>query len=317
MRVSQCAVTIFVLVLAATIVGKTDSPVTVLLKSGEKISGQSYDIDNEFKVFTLFIDDDQKKVSFSKIEAIHNEAGDNIAADLLGKFYTPGSGKWRSSSSKVFKKARQKYWTTRIEFDGGFNIPTGNYYEGIESSAGFGGNIVFALTHELGLRIMVSKPGMKINQNTFVLYSFDPNFTIVSQDFSVKATRYVLGLEYYRSVNRSRPGTEYFFLYSGLGAIKHSFQLDMTVRENSSGTTASESSKVSESNFVTNIGLGYIRFLSDIVGLTTQASIDFVYAEGRTSNGASAYDIGGVVFDFSVGIVFSFGGISASKGGER
>lgn len=297
----------FILILATTAVGRTDLSITVLLKSGEKISGQSYEIDDEFKVFALFTDDKRKKMSFSDISAIYNESGNNIAAELLGKFYRPVSGMRQSSSGKVYKRSRQKSWNTRIGFSGNLDFPSGDYYEGFKSEGGFGGNVVIALTHELGIRVTVTKLGIKVEQNAFLFYSLDPAYSVVKQDYSIQAISYMLALEYYRSVRGTRPGSQYFYAIMGFGIINHTFKLDLTVRENSSGMTASENIKSSESNFALNFGLGYINFITDIIGFESKASVGLVYATGVLLDGGGTYAVGGTILDFSLGIVFLLG----------
>ena len=62
---------------------------TIVTKSGEKYENVQYKVLDYYKAVSIQLDGKKKNISFSEIEAIYDEDGYNIAADLLKNYYRP------------------------------------------------------------------------------------------------------------------------------------------------------------------------------------------------------------------------------------
>jgi len=184
-------------------------------------------------------------------------------------------------------------------------MPLGDYYEGITNGIGFGGDLSFAVSRSLAVRLSVSKSGMKDDIGALV-----PNSTILEDNLSLSAWRYFLSLQYYGGLKKDEKRKTMYYLYSGLGAINHSFSGNLIVRDLSDNqiyliTPATGS----ESKFTMTSGLGLLAFVSNSFGFEFGATADVVFV-GRSNDNYYYQPYGNVstalVFDLKAGIVTMF-----------
>jgi len=276
---------------------------SIILKTGESYDNVMFSVDNIYKIITIELDEWEKKVSFKDIAKITDQTGIDITSEILGDLYKPPQQEtWLSENSNLVRLSRTKLWNGIVRLSGNYSFPIGDYYDGIVSSFGFEGDLRLALNHQLDLRFIVSRAGMKVDDD-FYIYSLDPNISILSQKWSFHVMRYLAAIELYKYLDKSKKDLSLFYMYTGLGAAVHTTRGELTLRNNTTNQTASADETTSESKFAMTFGIGVVKTLSKNIGL------DLSVAIGSNDYQSDLYDSGVVyayIFDLKLGVVYFF-----------
>ncbi len=213
---------------------------------------------------------------------------------------------WQSRESRPFKEATRKYWNVGFRIGGNFSLPSGDWYEGVNSGIGYEGDFSVALTHQAVLRFRVSKSGINVDDNYF--FAFIPPDFIISQASKITAIRYILFLEYSHRLN-SPPYGAYFYAGIGLGAIQHNLEANGVLTDGYDPYPLKETD--TQTKFVTAVDAGFIKMLSPKIGIDGGITLDMI-AVG--SHDASTYwgdyynysVTYAYLFDLKFGVVFLF-----------
>lgn len=281
---------------------------TVVTKSGERFENVSCTVNSIYKTVTIIYEETKRNFSFTQIEAIFDEMGNNITPDLLEGHYTPTNETWKSERDEYIKTARQRLWKYGFRVGSNYSFLIGDYYEGFTSGVGFEGDFLIAVTHNIAIRATVSKSGMGWNDD-YGMVSLDPDITILDQDYSVSGMRYLVGAQYYKRTDRKTPGKTIFYLNMGLGAIDHRLKAKLRLRDNTTAQIRDEEFHYSQTKFLTSFGGGIIFLMSNSIGLDMAASLDVVYV-GTTDDADYSYygsDVQtALIFDIKLALVFLF-----------
>ncbi|MCK4410471.1 MAG: hypothetical protein KAW67_10310, partial [Candidatus Eisenbacteria sp.] len=175
-------------------------------------------------------------------------------------------------------------WRVAVRAAGNFSIPFGDYYEGVASGVGFEGDLLFAVTTELGVRLSVSKSGMQWEEGAIEFISDDPDVTILSQSFGLSAVRFTASCMGYWPLDKEqqRADRSMLYAYGGLGVIQHELTADITLREESTGSTFSLNSEDTQSYFLLTCGAGVIKSLSSRFGADLSVNLDQVWVDSES-----------------------------------
>lgn len=290
----------------------TEEVGTIVLKSGEIFENVHYKVNKNYYVITIIVGDSEKKVLFSDVLSVHTEEGVDISENILGIKANPiretaiGAAPktvetWQSADSEDHKKAREKKWNIALSFKASYDAPTGEFYEGISGSVGFGGDVRIAISNQLALIGTVSSAGLGLD-NSQPFFSVDPSVTILSQDLSLNATRILVGFEYYQPLNKRNDRGGMWYFHSLVGAIKHNSSSDLSVRDNISGQVINLGSSDSFTRFTQSFGGGVVPMLSPNIGLDLSGDIDLVWVSDSNGNSTSAA-VKGYIFNFHAGLM--------------
>lgn len=274
---------------------------TVILKNGEKYENVVYAVDRVYKVIKFEYEDKKKNVSFIDIEAILNPDGEDITAKILKRYYKPSRETWLSEESKIIKRARAKKWNTMFRLGGNYSIPSGDYYDGIEPGIGFGGNVHFAINHQIAIQILVSRSGMRV-EDSFGIYFYDPNISILSQEYGITTIRYLFALEYYQYLDKTKTENSLWYFYSGLGAAAHTITMKATFQNDLTGERIYIDESDNQSKFIISMGFGIVKMVSKELAVSFDANMDLVHAgtvESRTYGNDVVYAF---IFDLKIGL---------------
>jgi hypothetical protein len=254
---------------------------TIIDKNGERYENVNYKIDKTFKVVTIKLEEQEKNISFTEIETIIDQEGNDITASVLGGYYRPRQETWHSESDEVFREARKKLWNIGTHLGANYSIPLGDYYEGIDPGFGIDGDLIIAVTYNTAARLTVSKSGMEIDESNFYIIP-QPGFEVLDWKFSLNAFRYFVSGQYYNRPDRITAGKTIFYVYTGLGAVIHRFNLKVTTREISTGNIFKLDDTDTQSKLASTLGGGIMLMLSKNLGLDFTASLDAILLK-RTS----------------------------------
>jgi len=293
---------VVVLFMCGNLSAATKEVGTITLKSGEVFEQVKYKVDQNFKVITMYVDELKKKVIFSDIESIVNRKGVNITRRILGWRYESSGDSWASENSVEFKKAREKKWSTALGFSLSYDFPTGDYYDGTTSGLGFGGNFHLAINHQLAIKLKVSRAGIDFSDDFGFIYP--ANIIVISEDFSMNATRILFGLEFYESVVRGENLRSTWYVHSMLGFISHKLSSKIVLQDIATNEIVTLIGGDTQTQFAMNVGAGIIPMISPSIGINLSADLDLVWATVFYNDGSTGADIGGYVFDFNIGLMF-------------
>lgn len=203
---------------------------------------------------------------------------------------------WLTAKEQAHLEARSRLWTVALGGGGSFDIPFGDYYEGVLSGVGFGGDLMIAVTHDIGVRLSVSKLGIQWDEDVMQIVSLDPDVTILDQEFGLSAMRFTLSGVALRPLDPLRKDRSTLYAYAGLGFIQHELTADLTVREESSGVTSRMTSDDTMTEFLTTLGGGFIKSVGTTVGIDLSLNVDQLWLENSTYAWVIDLRVGMVVF---------------------
>ena len=185
---------------------------------------------------------------------------------------------WLSETDESYRAARSSIWKLAVRGAGNYSAPFGDYYEGVTSGAGFGGDVFIAVNYQVGVWLSVSKSGMKWDEGEFYFYSIDPDLTIIGQDFGLSAVRFRVGAMVYKHFGKDPADRSMLYAYSGLGAIRHKMTADVRARQESTGDIFVLSGEDTQTKFLTSIGGGVVKALTPHLGVDFELTLDTVWA---------------------------------------
>jgi hypothetical protein len=259
---------------------------TIILKSGEKYENVGYRIDKTYNIVRVDLEGKTRNFSFHQIDTILDSDGNDITSDILGTVGARTRETWHSENDEVVKQARARLWDASISLGGSFTFPLGDYYDGVSSGLGFGGDVAFTLTHNVALRFTVTRTGMDFD-DTYRLISFDPGITILDQDMSLTAWRIQAAGQYYKYLDRDKDLSMYY-VYTGLGVLSHKMSVEATFYDSYVDQTYSVEETATETKFATSFGAGLIMMLSPHWGIDGGAHFDVVFV-GRVPDTDYSY----------------------------
>ncbi len=265
-----------IILLCSSVLASIVENCTVVTKSGERYEDVTATVNHQYKTVAIQLEDSKKNISFTQIETILDAQGNNITPELLDGHYSPKKEEWRSERDEFVKASKKKLWNLGLRLGINYSFPVGTYYEGMNSGIGFEGDFLIAVNHYIAIRGIVSKSGMKWDDN-YGLISLDPGVTIIDQDWTMNAMRYVLAGQYYNRPKKNSGGKTIWYAYSGLGVISHKLTGDLSVRDNSDNSIENISESDTQTKFVTTFGGGAIFLTSNNFGIDLSACMDVVY----------------------------------------
>lgn len=291
------------LILVSSVMAITEKKGTITLKDGTVFEDVAYKANYTYRVVKFKFNDLEQNISFTDIQSIVDQDGNNITIRELNRKEDQLKENWKSSDDKVFREARKKPWGAAIGFHANYSVPLGDYYEGIDPGIGFGGDFNIAFTPNLSGKIIVSKSGMKVSDQ-FYFYSYDPMITILSQDMSIRSLRILLAAQFNHQVisNGKHKGNWYF--YTGLGLLSEKITADLTVQDNYTSSTYTTGDEISDSYFLMAFGGGYQALLSPRIALDIGTNFDMITI---ASNGYGSTQYA-YIFDLKIGLTAFMGG---------
>jgi hypothetical protein len=291
------------LALAVAIASAADTG-TIKLKTGEEYKDVSFTVNDNYKTIQFESGDKKLNASFSDIESITDQNGQDVTARVMGKYYKPVKETWVSSESKEIKQARAKPWNILLNLGGNYSIPAGNYYKGIDAGFGFDGDLRVAVNNKFAIQLMVSKSGMKLS-NDIQLISIDPRLTILNEDLSINVTRYEVALNFFQPFSRIKNPRNLWYGYSGLGMAAHVTSTKATFRNNTTGEVFSIDVKDTQNKFALVFGFGAVAMVSKGFGFDFSGSLDMVAVP--TESNEPGQNLGwAYIFDIKIGAMYVF-----------
>ncbi|MBU8934373.1 MAG: hypothetical protein KOO62_10250 [candidate division Zixibacteria bacterium] len=293
------------------------------LTDGTIFESISFKIDDVYKVITFNEDGKKRNISFTEIAGIYNADGSDITEILLGPGYGAAAKSqtrqetqpidsggqtavdqkqsgWVSETSEKYKQGQKALYSVAFRLGGNYSIPATDYYDGIKSGLGYGFDIVVPVTRKIAIRGTISKSGMEDDPDQLLSGS---GMVPIRDNLSLDVWRYFVSAEYYSWPRYVEGSKTMYYLYSGLGAISHSFSgsilaLDISTDEIWAVTYESQS------KFAFTLGGGLVTMFSNSLGLDTRAAADLVIV-GTDSNEYGMYGRTqqALVFDLKVGLV--------------
>lgn len=300
----------------------------VTLTDGTVYNDAAVSLDREFMTITLQTDSLTRAVSLSQIASIHNAAGDDVTSDFLGDKRPRVSAPparlaptTPTDTSRVLGGApaidaasppplstgldshRRHPWDAALRWGGNFSIPLGDFYEGIAAGIGFEGDVSLRVARQLAIRAEVSKSGMRDSfEDDF------PGYRVARDDLRLTAMRYLIGVAYFDWPHWRSGGRTMYYVYSGLGAVSHSFSGNLILEEESSGeqyVLTSEARDITRFMSVTDFGV--VVMLNKSLGLDMSAEFGLVYVgEGEDSGSIYGSVQYAYILDFRLGLVTIF-----------
>ena len=286
---------LIILVSPAIHAGKKQYSGTVIMRDSVHYDSVRYDVDTYYKVLKVDTDEGEKNLSFSDIEAVYDNQGNDVTNIVLGGKYRPEKTRWKSEIDPEFQKARAKPWNVAINLGAGFSVPIGKYYEGIDPGLGTGGDFLIAVNREYSIRLSISNAGLKLGEE-FQFVSIDPEVVILSQNNDFNSWRFLGGVQYTMYYDNME-----WYLYSSLGAVKHTFAIEVNTNQ---GLVEGD---YSETKFMTSLGFGGIAHFSPKVGFNFGMNLDVIYV-GSTNN-SNNYSLYGnvqtaIILDFKGSLIY-------------
>jgi hypothetical protein len=250
---------------------------TIVTKAGDRFENVEINVQSTFKVVTFVFDGKKKSISFHKIAQVFDSDGNDITGELLGNYESKKNETWKSGTDPEMNQPKEKPWNIGIQFDAGFGIPIGVYYDGIDPGFSLGGDVIIAINYRLDLRFMVAKCGPRLSSE------YDP--------LKFSAMRYEIAIQYHAKPVKLKP---IWYVYSGLGAVDNRFTLD------------SYGKIYSETKFAMCSGGGVIISMAEKLGLDLGAHFDWeIIGSAETTYGTSTLQTA-MILDFNIGIVKFF-----------
>jgi hypothetical protein len=192
---------------------------------------------------------------------------------------------WLSEQDQAYREARARPWTFAFRGGGSYDIPFGDYYEGIVAGVGFEGDVLVAFTHEVGMRLSVSKVGMQWDEDEMrrmMREMLGPDVTILEESYELSALRFTVSGVTFRRLDALGKDRSMVYGYGGIGLVQHDSTTELTVRDEYSGETASVSSDYDETKFVTTIGGGFVKGIGNTLGVDVSINLDQLWLESNT-----------------------------------
>jgi hypothetical protein len=206
---------------------------------------------------------------------------------------------WLSEQEEAYREARARSWTVAFRGGGSYDIPFGDYYEGIISGVGFEADLLIAFTHGVGVRLSVSKVGMQWDEDVMrrmMREMLGPDATILDEAYELSALRFTLSGVTFRHLDPLRKDRSMVYGYGGIGFVKHDSTTDLTVRDEFTGETIDVSSDYEETKFVTTLGGGFIKSIGTTAGVDLSINLDQLWLESNTYSWIVDIRAGLVVF---------------------
>lgn len=159
---------------------------------------------------------------------------------------------WVSKEEKSYKEGQKSKWSVLFSALGNYTIPTGDYYEGIDGSVGFEGEIMIPVSREVGIGAIVSKAGL----------------TTDIDGLDISSWKYFFMFHYLIETNNRK---NLVYLSAGAGV-----------------THLSASGGGDETNFTLPSKVGIILALGQTTGLNLGAGYDLSFVPGYDSDGNDA-----------------------------
>jgi len=289
---------------------------TIVTKDEQRYENVTFDILPVYKVISFDYEGEKKNLSFDRIDVIYGPDGSDITAAVIGGHYKPKKEEWKSETDTDFgadtktsedwnygtdpdfKRARAAKYSVGLRLGGSYSIPISDYYDGITSGIGIEGELLIGLTHNMGIRVLISKSGMDVEDNFRLFYSV-PEATILSEEYKYTMIRYMLGVQYYEIKGQIDRSKTMLYIYTGLGLITEDITATVTVRDNLDDQIYVLDGSASESRFALNFGAGLTTFISKNVGVDFAFSMDQVFIPGEGNyKSTTAYSL-----DLKAGLV--------------
>ena len=270
---------------------------TIVTKDGQRFENVTYDILTAYKIIKFKQGEKDKNISFADIEAIYDSNGTDITASIIGGYYKPQKETWKSDTDPVVKTGKRAKFKVGWRLGANYSIPISDYYEGIEPGIGFGGDMFVSLTNNLSLRFLVSKSGMKV-EDDFHLFHTGYEYTVLKEKYDITTMRYMLCFQYNNIQGEVDHGKTMFYFYSGLGVVSQKTTPDVLVRDNFDDALYSLTESVTENKFAINNGFGAMVFFSKTTGIDFLINADEVFVGNYYGGSSLAF-----IIDLKVGLV--------------
>ncbi|HBZ01028.1 MAG TPA: hypothetical protein DEO84_06880 [candidate division Zixibacteria bacterium] len=265
----------FLLAVLFTLQANAKDTATFKMKTGEEYKNTTFEVNDFYKTVLLKVDGQKINVSFSDIESITDQNGQDVSAKVLGGNYHPQKEQWLSKESTEIQKARAKAWKAIITFGGNYSMPAGDYYDGIDAGIGFGGDLRIAINNQFAIQLIISRSGMKLG-NDIHLISYDPNVTILNEDLAIHTTRFEVAFNVFQPFSRINDPRSMFYGMVGLGAARHTTITKATAHNDVTGQTINIDDSHTNSKFAMLFGIGATKMVSKTVGFDFGASMDMI-----------------------------------------
>ena len=195
-----------------------------------------------------------------------------------------GQDAWLGEQEEAYRESQSPAWRVAVRAAGNFSVPFGDYYEGVRSGVGYEGDLLFAITNDVGIRLSVSKSGMRWEEDALWFVSLDPDVAILDQSFGLSAVRYTIsGMGYWPlGKEQEREDCSMLYAYGGLGSIQHEITADLTVHDESTEETTSLSIDDTQSYFITTLGGGLVKSISSGFGVDLSMNLDQVWLDSES-----------------------------------
>lgn len=304
---------------------------TIVLKSGDRFERVDYMVVKAYKVVQFETSGQKKSVSFTDIQSILDRDGVDVTTQVLGGDYrkadtpstspttpssptspteakpaTNGEQTWLEPDHEVYQRHRFRPWDIALQLGPNFTLPVGHYYDGTTSGVGFGADLVIPFSHNMSLRATVSMAGTKL-EDSYVIQRLPPWFTYISDDVDVNIWRYMISAQYQKAYKEYQFDKGYWFLYSGIGITKTSFNGHAITTDDTNGDVYTLTFEPDKSRFTMTLGAGGVSMLSRSIGIQYAASYDMIFL-GTASN-SSGYETMQYAYNFDIraGLVFHVG----------
>ena len=307
---------------------------TIVTKDNQRYESVNFSAKDAYQIITIKLEQGNKNLSFHQIAIIYDESGEDVTQLVIGRPASPVEKKtetpvqnitptvndaadssqtvrdpfeeqWLSVASPDIKKAKEKYWSTGIRMGGNFSIPIGDYYEGITSGIGYGGEFLIAATKDIAIKFTISKSGMKVGDD--FLDMIIANGQLLDNNVDITTMRYILSAMYYRPVNRMRPEANFFYFSAGLGMVSHNISGNFTFRELPGDDIYWASvDDYSETKFAMSGSLGEAIMIAKKIALDFCFSYDIVFIGSDSNNDYYSEMQRALILDFRAGLLFLF-----------
>jgi len=277
----------------------------VELTDGTIFENVTIEVDNTYKVITIYSGEERRTVSFTDVNLVLDLAGNDVTKDVLGKYYrAPEAG---PAQTPFLDEAAQpclpRQWPLYGGFSayGNFSMPVGKGYEGITPSFGFGLDGFVAVGKQYALRASISKAGTGVDVGEMV-----PGAEVLSSDLSLSVWRYFLCLQYHDWPDWRGEGKMLYYACAGLGVVTHKFSgTAIYVTPIGGDLSVLHGDERTDSKLSYTFGLGMIAELTSRLGLNVATNLDLVFVGAHPSGSTFGgnVQINGI-FDLRVGLTY-------------
>lgn len=219
----------------------------------------------------------------------------------------PKKERWLSDDNPRVINAKKKTWNVAFKAGSGYNIPGGVWFEGVKSGIGLGGNFLIALNHKYALSFEYSKTGLYVDDDFLRFYIIEPGYSITNQTSDFSTSRYYVSFLYYKQGKANSHGLKpIYYIYTGLGMVRHQFLYEGTLVDDFTGAQAPLSMEDTVDKFSMPAGVGVIFPLSKKLGIDLGASLDYLFIQSVENNTFATSDNvqTAIVFNINLGLVY-------------